>query len=262
MKKASLTALTLVFLVCSLSARARDPAGDPRRGKVVYQRYCISCHGELGNGNGEAAQWINPKPRDYRQGTFKCGSTPRESLPLSSDLEKTVTNGFYGTNMPSWRAIGERSRKDVIAYIKTFSARWESEKPQDPVPISEETPYTPESIRNGRVVYDRNGCSACHGQWGLGDGSSHGLQDDWGNPTTATDLTRGYLKCGNTGTDIYRTVMKGLGGTPMPSFMDSMTPKEAWDLVHYIESLSPYYPRKAEDGLTQTRGHGREHPSG
>jgi mono/diheme cytochrome c family protein len=262
MKKSGLIALTLGLLVFAGSARAAGPAGDPQRGKVVYQRYCVSCHGDLGNGNGEAAQWITPKPRDYRQGTFKCGSTPRESLPLSSDLEKTLANGFYGTYMPSWFAVGERSRRDVIAYIKTFSTRWRTETPQDPVPIPGEPPYTPESVKNGRAVYDQSGCAACHGERGLGDGSSRSLQDDWGNPINASDLTRGYLKCGNTGADLYRTLMTGVGGTPMPSFMDSMKPQEAWDLVHYIESLSPHYPKKTEPGVTEVHGHGRERPSG
>jgi cytochrome c oxidase cbb3-type subunit I/II len=237
----------LLFLVPSpVPVWAGVPAGDPARGKVVYQRYCISCHGELGNGNGEVAPSITPKPRDYRQGTFKCASTPRGSLPLVSDLERTVANGVYGTYMPAWYAIGARSRHDVIAYIQTFCPRWRTEAPEAPVAIPDEPQYTPESAANGRAVYERNGCSACHGERGLGDGSSRNLQDDWGNPISAADLTSGYLKCGNRGTDIYRTLMTGMGGTPMPSFMDAMKPEEAWDLVHYIESLSPHYPKKTE----------------
>jgi mono/diheme cytochrome c family protein len=38
----------------------------------------------------------------------------------------------------------------------------------------------------------------------------------------------------------------GLNGTPMPSFSDSISETEAWDLVHYIQSLSPLYPKKLE----------------
>ena len=34
-----------------------------------------------------------------------------------------------------------------------------------------------------------------------------------------------------------------MNGTPMPSFTDSITPAEAWDLVHYIQSLSALYPK-------------------
>jgi len=37
--------------------------------------------------------------------------------------------------------------------------------------------------------------------------------------------------------------MTGLNGTPMPSYVDSISEAEAWDLVHYIQSLSPLYPK-------------------
>jgi len=31
--------------------------------------------------------------------------------------------------------------------------------------------------------------------------------------------------------------MTGLNGTPLPSFVDTIKPDEAWDLVHYMQSL-------------------------
>jgi hypothetical protein len=34
----------------------------------------------------------------------------------------------------------------------------------------------------------------------------------------------------------------------MPSFADSISPAEAWDLVHFIQSLSPDYPKNATGG--------------
>ena len=36
--------------------------------------------------------------------------------------------------------------------------------------------------------------------------------------------------------------MGGVAGTPMPSFADSLDEKKAWDLVHYVLSLSPDQP--------------------
>jgi hypothetical protein len=89
------------------------------------------------------------KPRDYRQGTYKWRSTPSGSLPLDSDLEHTLTNGFYGTYMPTWRVLDERSRRDVIAYIKTFSPRFATEKPQDPIVIPPDPGYTDASVSGG-----------------------------------------------------------------------------------------------------------------
>ena len=142
MKKIHIASLVLPLLALAAVAGAQDlPPGDPAKGKVVYTRYCVSCHGEVGNGAGEFAEWITTKPRDYRQGTFKWRSTPSGSLPLDSDLDKTIRDGVYGTFMPSWYPIGETSRRDVIAYIKTFSARWKTEKPQPPITIPREPVY-------------------------------------------------------------------------------------------------------------------------
>lgn len=220
-------------------SRPQSPAaGDEGRGKVVYERYCISCHGEFGDGRGETAPWISPKPRDFRQGTFKWRSTPSGSLPLISDIEKTVENGLYGTHMPSWYPIGRGNRLDAIAYIQTFSPRWREEKPEPPIVIPAEPAMNAESVARGRGVYEKLECSKCHGDGGRGDGqSAKELKDDWGDPIVPYDLTTGHTKGGTDATDIYRVFMTGLNGTPMPSFADSVSPAEAWDLVHYIQSL-------------------------
>jgi mono/diheme cytochrome c family protein len=244
MKKAWLPLGFLLLLAGP--GRADETPANAKRGKIAYQRYCVSCHGDLGNGAGEVAEWITPKPRDFRQGTFKWRSTPSGSLPLVSDLEKTIRDGVHGTYMPTWYAIGHRNRLDVIAYIQTFSDRWQKEKPADPIVIPPEPPYTEESVKRGRALYEKVSCAQCHGDHGLGDGpSAHELKDDWGNPIVPYDLTQGHIKCGDTGTDIYRVFITGLNGTPMPSFTDSINPEEAWNLVHYIQSLSPLYPKKA-----------------
>jgi mono/diheme cytochrome c family protein len=233
-----------VLLAFAPLALGDEKPGDPVRGKIVYERFCVSCHGDKGNGEGEVAEWITPKPRDYREGTFKWRSTPSGSLPLVSDLEKTVEDGVYGTYMPTWFAIGHRNRLDVLAYIQTFSPRWKTEKPQPPITIPPEPPYSEASVKRGRAIYERENCSQCHGQNAQGDGpSAHELKDDWGNSIVPYDLTLGHIKCGDTAKDIYRVFITGLNGTPMPSFTDSIKPEEAWDLVHYIESLSPLYPK-------------------
>ena len=64
------------------------------------------------------------------------------------------------------------------------------------------------------------------------------LSDDWGDHIQPANLTTGRLKCGREPQDIYRVFMTGLNGTPMPSFADSLTPAQAWDLALYVKSLS------------------------
>ena len=125
-------------------------SGDVKTGKLVYQRYCLSCHGAQGNGQGEAAEYMSVKPRDYRQGTYKWRSyavrLPADSIPTSNTR---LINGLYGTYMPTWRALDERSRRDVIAYIKTFSPRFATEKPQDPIVIPPDPGYS-DAVRHAR----------------------------------------------------------------------------------------------------------------
>jgi mono/diheme cytochrome c family protein len=223
---------------------ARADTGDVKTGKLVYERYCLSCHGAQGNGQGEAAESMSTKPRDYRQGTYKWRTTPSDSLPFDSDLEHTLQNGLYGTYMPTWRALDERSRRDVIAYIKTFSRRFATEKPQDPIVIPPDPGYSDASVTRGGAVYQKYNCAQCHGPGGQGDGpSAHELKDDWGNASVPYDLTKGHVKCGDKSTDIYRVFMTGLAGTPMPTFADSMSSADAWDLAHFIQSLSPGYAK-------------------
>ena len=62
------------------------------------------------------------------------------------------------------------------------------------------------------------------------------LTDDWGLPIKPTDLTKGVFKCRDSNEDIYRTLVTGLNGTPMPSF-DVLSNEELWLLVDYIKSL-------------------------
>ena len=82
--------------------------GHALEGKHLYRRYCIGCHGPAGDGNGMNAQWIDPKPRDFTEATFKCRSTPTGTLPTDQDLYNAITRGFVTTNMPSWRPLTEQ----------------------------------------------------------------------------------------------------------------------------------------------------------
>ncbi len=220
--------------------------GQAKHGKLVYERYCTSCHGNQGDGKGEYAEWIYPKPRDFRQGTFKWRSTPSGSLPTDADLERTMVNGLYGTHMPAWYVLNHREHMEVIAYIKTFSDRWTKESPESSLVIPPEPPNDSASVKRGRGLFLTNGCDKCHGDQGQGDGpSSQGLKDDWGYQIVPYNLTVGRIKCGQTAADIYRVLFTGLGGTPMPSFEKAIDKDQAWDIAHYILSLGPSGRRHA-----------------
>ena len=60
--------------------------GNAKAAAMPYRRYCVGCHGDLGDGNGENAVWLDPKPRDFQLAIFKCRSTPTGTLPTDEDL--------------------------------------------------------------------------------------------------------------------------------------------------------------------------------
>jgi mono/diheme cytochrome c family protein len=244
-KKISWIAVILVCGLCSLTGFAQETrigklVGNARHGKALYQRYCMFCHGPEGDGRGESAPYLDPKPRDFTKAVFKCRSTPSGSLPLDSDLYDTISRGVHASGMPSWKPLLRQERADLVAYIKTFSSAFQEEKPGEPVLIPPEPANSAESVKRGADLFQSMNCWSCHGKDGRGHGpSAAALTDSKGYPITPFDLTSGTrFKCGESNPEMFRDLATGLDGTPMPSFVDAMNPDQRWDVVHYIRSLS------------------------
>jgi cytochrome c oxidase cbb3-type subunit 2 len=210
------------------------------RGRAVYHQRCVGCHGTQGDGNGVAATFLSPRPRDFTAAVFKFRSTPSGTLPTDGDLYRTVTRGVRGTAMPTWHELPDKDRLAVVAFIKTFSKRWKDEKPEAPLVATAPAPGA-ELVTRGRELYAAAKCWECHGEHGRGDGPSAGqLKDDLDRPIRPTDLTRGQLKGGTHVSDVFRTMTNGLDGTPMPSFADTMGDDERWAISYYVLSLSAF----------------------
>ncbi len=223
-------------------------SGHAAAGKDDYRRYCVGCHGELGDGNGENFPWVDPKPRNFQLGVFKCRSTPTGTLPTDQDLFDTIARGLDRSNMPQWSTFTKQERADLVAWVKHYSPRFASEKPGTPIEIPAEPELTADRIKAGREVFARVQCWKCHGVLGQADGPSAAtLTDDLGRPIAAFNFSEGARpKCGDTDRDIYRIFMTGLDGTPMPSFADNIKPDEAWDLVFYLRTLMSQSSKEKE----------------
>ena len=213
--------------------------GHSAAGRQLYYRYCWGCHGFRGDGNGENAPYLNILPRNFVAATFKCRSTPTGTLPLDQDLYNSLVRGLNNSNMPSWIALTSQNRADLIAFIKTFSPRWQTEKSGDAINVPAEPALTVESIKHGQELFQKLECWKCHGQEGRGDGpSASTLTDSNDQPIRPYNFAAGSrFKCGVSNRDLYKIFITGLDGTPMPSFADVVKPEEAWDLVHYLRTL-------------------------
>ena len=220
-------------------------------GEWVFRGLCIGCHGINGDGNG--AVWelgdlyakehkLPRKPRDFTEAVYKLRSTPSGSLPTDADLFKSMSRGLVlNQDMPAFKFLPERDRWAVIAYIKSFSDRWEEEEEwqEDPIEISEPPLPNAAMVEAGVGVYELMQCKQCHGPIGKGDGpSAAGLEDDAGLPIVPRDFSDASQFVGSSDPKgIYQTFTTGLDGTPMPSFADFLDETQRWQLVWYVISL-------------------------
>lgn len=243
----------------AMESHIGNVTGHAQDAKSNFRRYCAGCHGDLGDGNGENAQWIEPKPRDFTMATFKCRSTLTGTLPTDQDLYNSIGRGFTNSNMPIWNTFSPQQRADLVAYIKTFSARWDKEKAGDPIKVPPEPPVTIESIAHGKALFTKLECWKCHGPQGKGDGpSASTLTDSKDQPIRPYNFADGKddsrFKCGSTNRDIYTIFMTGVDGTPMPSFADVIQPNDAWDLVHFLRTLQVHRHSKENEVLAAAHG--------
>jgi mono/diheme cytochrome c family protein len=222
-------------------------------GKRVYDQHCAACHGTDGDGNGPAAVWLFPKPRDFSAGLYKIQSTPAGSLPSDADLYRSISQGLGGSSMPAFHYLSEQELLDVVEYVKLLTAvvgpdgrrvnRFEEAAANgtlgDPITVPPEPPLTFDSITRGQEVYGQMQCNSCHGETGAGDGpSAPTLKDSLGVVIHPRDFNTDLFRGGSTGQDLYTRIAVGLGGTPMVAYPDEiLTPSDRWALVHYIQSL-------------------------
>ena len=143
------------------------PAEELNRGRSVYNRYCVGCHGREGDGKGPTASSMVPPPRDFRSGSFKWSCVPGGRLPLDEDILRTLRHGLKGTHMPAFTAMPDEEARAVVQFLKTFSPRWRSERPGKPVPVPSD-PWAVagrrgEGVARGEVIYHLTAqCWACH----------------------------------------------------------------------------------------------------
>jgi DMSO reductase family type II enzyme heme b subunit len=251
-------AILAFFITLALSAA---PAVATTVAKEVYDKRCAWCHGEKGAGNGPAAEFLNPSPRDFTSGVYKWKSTPFDEIaPSDDDLAGMIKGGrthnaitgwtgMSGTSMPGWAdTLDDREVAGLAAFIKKFA---ELEAPaKGPVDLSKQIKSSRESIERGRKVF-KDRCSECHGEEGRGDGTKK-LKDDWGGRTWPRDLTKGWsFRVSNDPKDIYTRVTVGIPGTQMPSFADpsstkKLTQDERWDVANYAASLNTPYKKPGD----------------
>ncbi|MBI4455297.1 MAG: c-type cytochrome [Acidobacteria bacterium] len=214
-------------------------------GKQTYEKNCSPCHGLTGDGQGTAAYLLYPKPRNFVLAKFRLVST-WDYTPTDEDLFRTLSRGMPGSAMPSWAHLTEETRWALVHYIRTFAQNpikigpdhqptGVSDTPTGHIQVPPEPPDTAEAKLHGRQLFVTS-CAGCHGPLGKGDGQQE-QEDSEGFPLRPRDLTAGVFKGSPESQEVYKRVVAGLPGSPMPASLH-LYGKDAWDVVHFVRSLS------------------------
>ncbi len=257
MKKRILILIALCLLVATPVFAAQ---GNKENGKVIYDKKCWWCHGENGAGDGPAAKFLNPPPRDFTAGWYKFKTTPfDEIMPADEDVFRMISNpmnhaslwrGMSGTSMPNWDdTLKEQERWDLVAYIKAFG---NLEAPQKPsIDYKGEIKSSKESVEKGKEIFKKM-CVECHGEEGRGDATKK-LKDDLGFRTWPRNLTKPWtFRVNNDPKNIYTRISVGIPGTQMPSFADPSSAKvlsdeDRWNVANYVVSIADDVKRPKDD---------------
>jgi mono/diheme cytochrome c family protein len=261
-------------------------------GRAAYGRYCSGCHGISGDGNGEAARFFDPRPRNFQTANFKFSWTRSGSLPTDEDLERTITRGLKGSAMPPFDLLPARTVRALVAYIKTFSPKWQQQSPAPRIPVVED-PYRAladksTAIARGEKLYHGFAtCWTCHPAYvreerineqivafsGLArPGFRPDLMHGTGKPNTEGDLIyppdfrRDFVRSGADVHSLYRVISAGISGTAMPTWADSIDipgkhagdpplarPEDLWALAYYVQDLIAQRPAKLPAGAFDIR---------
>jgi mono/diheme cytochrome c family protein len=214
-------------------------------GKRVYEKQCAACHGPDGRGEGEAAYLLYPKPRDFVAGRYLLVST-WDRVPTDTDLYQTISRGMPGSAMPSWGHLSEAERWGLVHYVKSFAKeplvvqpatdpKGEGQQGTGVIRVPPQPPFTAQARAHALERY-ADACASCHGKTGRGDGTQE-QRDDKGFPTRPRDLTLGVFKGSHDPQDLYRRIVAGMPGSPMP-MSDWAYGDDAWHLVNLVRSWS------------------------
>lgn len=117
--------------------------------------------------------------------------------------------------------------------------------PENPFPSNEERKA---SIQRGFQKFREQtgaGCIKCHTDYGR---QSLLFYDDWGTIGRPADLTTGIFRGGRRPIDLYWRIHSGINGSNMPSFSGSLSSKDIWDVVNFLQVL-PYPGMREEYGV-------------
>jgi mono/diheme cytochrome c family protein len=240
-------------------AAPRPAAAAARReqGRLLYDLWCVPCHGEAGDGRGPAASLLAPPPRDLTSGRFRFRTTGPEPAD-DDDLYRLLTLGTgTGAAMPSFAFLDPEERWSLVLVVRDFAPktrgadlrRRSSAPAPPPGPGAAETAGEAASLAaRGAGLFAAWGCAACHGPAGEGKPYDDRATRGDGEPVVrASDLRHACARRGGGSAAAFDQAVRWGVGTAMPSFAAGLDrePDGARAILAWLEASGVKAPPPA-----------------
>jgi mono/diheme cytochrome c family protein len=167
LNKAGATLCFLLLLGTAAPSREVPPPrpGNPDRGLVLFNAYCLGCHGIEGKGDGPMAARLY---RDFHVLPIDLTDLAWQKSLNDSALRAIIRGGgrrpHRPSYMPAWgMTINKSQVEDLTAFIRDLKILIPGQPPKASVLDIQER------LELGRTLYSIN-CATCHGRKGEGDG--------------------------------------------------------------------------------------------
>lgn len=120
LKRLAILILLLWPCACSGPAKPEETVKVPEtrltnpeaeiHGGELFRRYCAICHGVDGDGRGRRAADLTSSPQNFHDPVWAARTPPAK-------IFTTIRDGVAESSMPSFRALGETDRWDIVAYV-------------------------------------------------------------------------------------------------------------------------------------------------
>ncbi len=210
-----LAIVTQVDVVAQGSSPSTLPPEPPsaRRGRIIYQANCATCHGDQGLGEGPSAAGLEVPPVQFADAAVARQASLVQWFQVAKD-------GRMEHMMPPWGSrLSEQEIWDVVTYAWTLHLE-EGE------------------LERGAEIY-QSSCAECHGDAGKGDGPEA--------PPDTPDLTIPEM-LNHSLAEWFDLVTAGQDA--MPGFADTLSEEQRWAVLEYVRSFSfaPMQPPTFEPG--------------
>ncbi len=120
-----LFATVLSFLGLAVAASDVPIDGDPSRAQPVYEKYCVTCHGEEGEGDGVMAKFLDTRPKDFTNVEYM--ETRTDQQLYTSIAEGGAAVGLSDKMAPWKHVLSEQEMKDLTLYVRELQKAGDGE---------------------------------------------------------------------------------------------------------------------------------------